>query len=617
MNEILKKIKWIGKIGKGYSIFLAATLVIFSALIISDARLMSNAVMDSMEKEGQLLSEYGEEKITSYMQTCVEAVRLTAHGVEKMIESGESPESITSYLTVQTENYSEVIDENYTGLYGLVDGEYLDGSGWVPDEAYNPAIRPWYVDAVAANGAIQLVDPYMDQQTKKVTMSVSKMLRDGKSVVSIDLNLGSVQTITEELASDMKKSEIMLISDDGTIVAHSVETRTFGNLFGRSELLQSHSMDELEEAGESFFRVKHKGRNYFVFSREIFDDWFIVSAICINGALSQEAGIFATHIIALLLLWGSMIGLFMTIGRNRFEANKNYSQMYSISGIYTTMDLINLDEDTFKMVRCDGEEMRDSQEGMTVGAHRIMRETMWACTAESSQNKIFSFIDLATLNDRMSDTDTISIEYLDNNNKWCRGRFTVVDRDKNGKLISVLWMIEPIDKEKREREHLEWLSETDRLTGIMNRGGGEEKIRQIIETGGCGMLAILDADHFKSINDTFGHQVGDAVIIAIANCMKKSFRDVDVVMRLGGDEFSVFINELQSREMAEKILARFIDNVTAISIPQITDRKIEISIGAAFLDQSKIKDFETLYKKADSGVYMSKKVKGSYVTYVE
>lgn len=280
------------------------------------------------------------------------------------------------------------------------------------------------------------------------------------------------------------------------------------------------------------------------------------------------------------------------------------------------MDLINLEEDTFQMIRCDGKELRDSQEGMTVGAHRIMRETMWACTAESSQNKLFTFIDLKTINERMEDTDTISIEYLDNNNKWCRGRFTVVDRKKNGNLRSVLWMIEPIDKEKREREHLEWLSETDRLTGIMNRGGGEAKIRQIIETGGIGMFAILDADHFKSINDTFGHQVGDEVIIAIANCLKKSFRDVDVVMRLGGDEFAVFVNDMKDREIANQIIERFIERVRAISIPQITDRKIEVSIGATFLDQTEIKDFESLYKKADSGVYSSKKIEGSYVTFV-
>ncbi len=617
MRDFFSSFKWISKIGVGYAIFLGVALTVFSALIISDAYLMGRSVMHDMENVGEITSEYGEQAISSYMQTCIEAIDLTCHGVEKLLQDRVPMYDVQKYVEVQSENYTEVIDPNYTGIYGYINGKYIDGSGWNPDAGYDPTSRPWYIDGVAAGGKAKLVDPYMDLQTKKVAMSVSKRLEDGYSVISMDVSLAKVQEMTEEILRDNKKTEVMLITDDGTIVAHSVATRTLGNLFSKTELLHGHSVDELKDPNNSFFTVSYKGKHYYVYFKEIYDNWYVVSQINIDTAIGQKNGIVAVHVFAMILLWGSMFGLFVNVGKRRFEATKNYSQMYSISGIYTTMDLINLEEDTFQMVRCDGEELRDSQEGMTVGAHRIMRETMWVCTAESAQNKLFNFIDLKTLDERMSDTDTISIEYLDNNNKWCRGRFTVVERNKHGKLKSVLWMIEPIDKEKREREHLEWLSETDRLTGIMNRGGGEEKIRQIIETGGNGMLAILDADHFKSINDTFGHQVGDAVIIAIANCMKKSFRDVDVVMRLGGDEFSVFLSDIQDRKIAEQILGRFIDNIHAINIPQITDRKIEVSIGAAFLDQSEIKDFETLYKSADSGVYRSKKINGSCVTFAE
>ncbi len=575
------------------------------------------ALRRNMENIGELASEYGEQAINSYMQTCIEAVELTGHGIENYLKSGTDSSAIKEYLEMQTDNYAEAIDENYTGIYGYINGVYIDGSGWEPDETYDPKSRPWYTGAAEAGGEIRLIDPYMDQQTKKVAMSVSKLLEDGESVISIDLTLSSVQNMTEYLNKDDKRIETMLVTEDGTIVAHTTESRNLSNVFSKTEILHGHSIEELNDIKNGLFRVRYKGKNYYVYFREIYGHWFVISSVNIQSMQRQQAGIYAMHVFALVLLWGSMIALFTNIGRRRFEANKNYSQMYSISGIYSTMDLINLKEDTFQMVRCDGKELRDTQEGMTVGAQRIIRETMWSCTAESAQNKLFKFIDLSTLNERMADTDTISLEYLDNNNKWCRGRFTVVERGKSGKLRSVLWMIEPIDKEKREREHLEWLSETDRLTGIMNRGGGEEKIRQIIETGGYGMLAILDADHFKSINDTFGHQVGDAVIIAIANCMKKSFRDVDVVMRLGGDEFSVFVSELQDKKIAQNILNRFIDNIHAISIPQITDRKIEVSIGAAFLDQEEVKDFETLYKKADSGVYKSKKTEGSVVTFAE
>ena len=617
MKDFIKNLKWISKIGIRGAVFLGVMLTVFTVFIIVDTEILSKAVRDGMRDKGALITDEAETEFDRYLSTCVNAITISAHGVERMLDSGAEASEIAEFLTGQTENFVPLAAIDFTGFYGCIKGEYVDGSGWVPDEGYDPVSRPWYIDAIEGKGDIQLVDPYMDQQTKKIAFSICKMLSDGESVISMDVTLQSAQASAESLSAKNDKAEIMIISNDGVIVVHSTQSRTLGNIFGKTEVLHSHSLQELTSEGNGTFKVGFKGKQYYVYFRELYDDWYLITAVNIAGAVKQRGAIFATHIIMLVLLWGGMIGLFMNIGKKRAESSENYSQMYSISGIYTTMDLINLEDDTFEMIRCDGQEMRNSQEGMTVGAHRILRETLWACTSESSQNKVFNFIDFETLDERLRDSETISIEYLDNNNEWCRGRFTVVERKKNGRLKSVLWMIEPIDKEKREREHLEWLSETDRLTGIMNRGGGEEKIRQIIETGGIGMLAILDADHFKSINDTFGHQVGDEVIIAIANCMKKSFRDVDVVMRLGGDEFSVFLSDMRDKKVAEQALERFIENVRGISIPQITDRKIEVSIGAAFLDQQEIKDFESLYKKADSGVYESKKVVGSYITFVE
>ena len=617
MPGFLKDLKYIGKLGKTYSIILGVILVAFSILVIYDASVIRNAINENMLDEGRVISANAGSEIRSYMQTCLEAVELTGKGVEALLDNGQPSGFIKDSLVIQTNNYLSILGENSTGLYGFINGEYVDGSGWVPGEDYVPTARPWYIEAVNNPESIQFVDPYMDSQTKKIVMSASKLLKDGKSVIALDFSLERVREITEEFVEKGSNNELMVISNDGTILAHSTESRQLGNVFSKMELLSGYDMETLSSRGDEIIKVKSKGKNYAIYANKLYDGFYVISAINIDNTLRQQGTLYFLQVVVMLFIWGIMIGLFVDIAKRKTEADESFSQMYSISGIYTTMDLINLKEDTFEMVRCDGKEMRNSQEGMTVGAQRILRETMWACSAEASQNKLFKFIDLSTLNERMSDTDTVSLEYLDNNNEWCRGRFTVVRRGQSGKIKSVLWMIEPIDKEKREREHLEWLSETDRLTGIMNRGGGEEKIRQIIENGEKGMLAILDADHFKSINDTFGHQVGDQVIIAIANCMKSSFRDADVVMRLGGDEFSLFLSGMTERKCAESVLARFIDNVHAISIPQITDRKIEVSIGAAFLDQESVKDFETLYKKADSGVYESKKTEGSCVTFTE
>ena len=617
MPGFLKHLKYIGKLGKAYSIVLGVILLGFTALVIYDASVIRNAINVNMLEEGKVITAGASQEIKSYMQTCIEAVELTSEGVEALIDNEQSSEFIEDSLVIQTNNYLSILGDNFTGLYGLIQGEYIDGSGWVPDEDYYPAERPWYLEAVNNPEGIQFVDPYMDSQTKMVVMSASRVLKDGESVIALDFSLERVREITEEFVSKGSNNELMLIADNGTIVAHSTESRQLGNVFSKMELLSGYDMEKIASHDSDIIRVKFKGKNYAVYTDELYDGFYIISAINIDNTLRQQNLLYFFQVVVMLFIWGIMIGLFVDIAKKKTEAAESFSQMYSISGIYTTMDLIDLKADSFRMVRCDGKEMRTSQEGMTVGAQRILRETMWSCSAEASQNKLFKFIDLSSLNERMSDTDTISLEYLDNNNQWCRGRFTVVKRGNSGKIKSVLWMIEPIDKEKREREHLEWLSETDRLTGIMNRGGGEEKIRQIIENGEKGMLAILDADHFKSINDTYGHQVGDEVIIAIANCMKNSFRDADVVMRLGGDEFSLFLSGMTDRALAEQVLSRFIDNIHAINIPQITDRKIEVSIGAAFLDQEQIKDFESLYKKADSGVYESKKTEGSCVTFIE
>jgi len=617
MPGFLKDLKFISRLGLSYSIILAVILISSSALVVYDASVIRAAIDRNMLDEGMVISSSAGREIKSYMQTCIEAVELTGRMVETLQSREEPQEAIEDALTIQTSNYLTILGEDSTGLYGAVNGEYVDGSGWVPDEDYDPFSRPWYTEAINNPGSIQFVDPYMDSQTKKVVMSASKVLSDGESVVSLDFSLDRVRQVTAEFIKKGSNNELMLIADDGTIVAHSTESRQLGNVFSKLELLNGYNMEKLENDNSEIIRVKFKGKHYAVYPEELYDGFYIISAINIDSVLRQQGLLTFFQVVVMILIWGVMIGLFVNIAMRRQEAEASALQMYSISGIYTTMDMINLKEDSFRMVRCDGKEMRNSQEGMTVGAQRILRETMWACSAESSQNKLFKFIDLSTLNERMSDYDTVSLEYLDNENKWCRGRFTVVERSQSGKIKSVLWMIEPIDQEKREREHLEWLSETDRLTGIMNRGGGEEKIRQIIENGEKGMLAILDADHFKSINDTFGHQVGDEVIIAIANCLKSSFRDADVVMRLGGDEFSLFLSGMSDKALAKQVIDRFIDNIHAIKIPQITDRKIEISIGAAFLDQEKVKDFETLYKKADSGVYESKKTEGSCLTFID
>ena len=152
------------------------------------------------------------------------------------------------------------------------------------------------------------------------------------------------------------------------------------------------------------------------------------------------------------------------------------------------------------------------------------------------------------------------------------------------------------------------------MTGLRNRGSGEKTITELMTHGQEGMFCLLDADKFKSVNDNYGHDVGDKVIKAIANCLKHTFRTSDVVLRLGGDEFAAYALGVTDVERAKIIIDRLFNEIDKIDIPELGDRKINISLGAAFFVFNEGCNFGEIYKRADLAVYQSKKISGNSYT---
>lgn len=167
-----------------------------------------------------------------------------------------------------------------------------------------------------------------------------------------------------------------------------------------------------------------------------------------------------------------------------------------------------------------------------------------------------------------------------------------------------------ITKNKKVENDLIILSQTDSLTGINNRGSGARKIEYLFSKEKQGMLCILDADNFKFINDSYGHIAGDKVIITIAECMKKSFRDKDVIMRLGGDEFAMYAVGITDEETGTACINRFFDEIRKNKSHQISDLDISVSLGAVFCDDLKNNTFDDYYQMADRAMYKSKEYKG-------
>ena len=181
----------------------------------------------------------------------------------------------------------------------------------------------------------------------------------------------------------------------------------------------------------------------------------------------------------------------------------------------------------------------------------------------------------------------------------------------NSDMLAAFKNVDDIVASAKERQNLEILASTDIMTGILNRGCGERKVIDAMANNKTGMFCILDVDKFKNINDEFGHNVGDKVLRGIADVLKLTFREVDIIFRLGGDEYAIYVMNLSDEEGGKAVMDRVFKGISEMDIPELGGREICVSAGAVFFRDGDKRSFEELYKLADSGVYESKKVNGS------
>ena len=104
------------------------------------------------------------------------------YGVDMLLKNSASSDEIREYLVQESANIKSSIDSDSTGIYGLVNDYFLDGSGWIPDADYDPKNRPWYQETIENGVPITFVKPYVDKQTGNLMMTITGLLGDGRSV---------------------------------------------------------------------------------------------------------------------------------------------------------------------------------------------------------------------------------------------------------------------------------------------------------------------------------------------------------------------------------------------------------------------------------------------------
>ncbi|MEG2295214.1 MAG: GGDEF domain-containing protein [Oscillospiraceae bacterium] len=180
--------------------------------------------------------------------------------------------------------------------------------------------------------------------------------------------------------------------------------------------------------------------------------------------------------------------------------------------------------------------------------------------------------------------------------------------------------IRNIHKQKLKEIDLEHKAKRDSLTGLYNKIETAKEITYAIETvenqNLISALIIIDIDDFKGINDYFGHSVGDKVLIEIANILNQTFRKEDIIGRIGGDEFIVYMKNLSDLDIIKLKLDGCLNQLSNSNITSGAERvPILASFGISIYPEN-AHDFDTLYQLADSALYKSKELgKNTYNFY--
>lgn len=314
--------------GKQFLIMLSVVFVLLTGIVVYSIVTYYKTSVKNIESLGENNLKLESAKIENYLQKGIDVTWVTADSINYLMESNATHDQILDYLTSETTEQRKQIDENFTGIYGYIDGEYLDGIGWEPPSDYDPLSRNWYISGIKAGGLPTIVSPYVDAQTGKVMISIAQMLKDKKSVVSLDIELNEIQYITENI-NMQDLGYAFLLDDTGMVVAHFDKNENGKNLAADPE--QNVIMEKMADNKSGSFSAKLNGEKCTVFTDTVFDEWHVFMVVR-NDKLYHSLRIKLMLEILISLITYAVIAFFFTHTYKRI-AEHEYKEKLSKSEV--------------------------------------------------------------------------------------------------------------------------------------------------------------------------------------------------------------------------------------------------------------------------------------------
>lgn len=195
--------------------------------------------------------------------------------------------------------------------------------------------------------------------------------------------------------------------------------------------------------------------------------------------------------------------------------------------------------------------------------------------------------------------------------KWMS---TTAIKDENGQISHYISISSDISKLKKAEKDIHLLAFYDTLTGLPNRTLFNERLEEAIRRckKGKGKLGLfyIDLGRFKLVNDTYGHDIGDELLVSVSNRIKQVLKKSDILFRLGSDEFTLIIEDIEDKDELTKLSKKIISKVEKGFRVLDIDISVLVRIGIAMVPDDDV-DREGLIRKADAAMYQAKSLGGS------
>lgn len=602
-------------------------IAVFMSIIVFTAwkfnKELANVGMEAARQELRGVAASNGQNIQKEYSQMVNSLKVLAENVvNDRIESlGKANDFMQFLVELNGFDYVGISDE---------EGKALDSGG----RKVNIGDREYFSEAMKGNITISDVIPSKIVDEQDIQVIAVPMMNKGNAIGMVYgiLNLKTVHDTLENTTEnsiytqiiDSKGKPVTRLQRDSWILGYDNIWEYYDHsefMSGSSEIIQK----DMEKGRSGYYILSCQDEKrityyaplgisgYYIFSnlettplRELMDK--------INGNARKMAGGIA---VAFFILIFSLYYLNKKVAaelRESYEAKISSEEILRIAANHSNAFVFeyDLEKHIFKR-KTEKENILFPQEIIEGLPETIVKRGIL------EKDSVKSFID-AFEKISVNETASASVQVIsDGQTKWYRILMKNI-YDEKRRIINTVGAVsditeikkqeERIQKEKRGKEQFRQKAERDGLTGLYNGGTAAEKIDEILGSekhrNENHILIFIDLDNFKKINDTFGHHYGNQVLVEMAVILAKKFRHDDIVARIGGDEFAVFLLNTASYEKVEHIFGELVEACDKVYEKDGKKVSVSASVGIALAPEHGC-TYEELSRKADQALYRVKR----------